>query len=131
MTLRPTDSSALLIDGKLVPGAGGVFDVIDPATEEVLEHAAEGTESDMDAAIAAARHAFDDTTGPAITPFARGVCGNCATRCSPTSRSSARSPSPRSVHRRCSRRAPSSKARSPTCGTVRTGRVLRWKPISG
>ncbi|MGF7121161.1 aldehyde dehydrogenase [Rhodococcus sp. AG1013] len=62
MTLRPTDSSALLIDGKLVPGAGGVFDVIDPATEEVLGHAAEGTESDMDAAIAAARHAFDDTT---------------------------------------------------------------------
>lgn len=62
MTLRPTDSSALLVDGKLVPGSGGVFAVIDPATEEVVGHAAEGTAADMDAAIAAARRAFDDTS---------------------------------------------------------------------
>jgi aldehyde dehydrogenase (NAD+) len=62
MTLRPTDSSALLIDGKLIPGSGGTFDVINPATEEVLGRAADATASDMDAAIAAARRAFDDTT---------------------------------------------------------------------
>jgi aldehyde dehydrogenase (NAD+) len=62
MTLRPTDSSALLIDGKLIPGSGGTFEVINPATEEVLGRAADATASDMDAAIAAARRAFDDTT---------------------------------------------------------------------
>lgn len=62
MTLRPTDSSALLIDGKLIPGSGGTFEVINPATEEVLGRAADATDSDMDAAIAAARRAFDHTT---------------------------------------------------------------------
>ncbi len=62
MTLRPTDSSALLIDGKLVPGSGGVFEVLAPATEEVVGHAAEGTAADMDSAIAAARRAFDETS---------------------------------------------------------------------
>ncbi len=62
MTLRPTDSSLLLIDGKLVPGSGGTFEVINPATEEVLGAAADATPTDMDVAIAAARRAFDDTT---------------------------------------------------------------------
>ncbi|MDI9972030.1 aldehyde dehydrogenase [Rhodococcus sp. IEGM 1307] len=62
MTLRPTDSSALLIDGKLIPGSGGTFEVINPATEEVLGRASDATASDMDAAIAATRRAFDDTT---------------------------------------------------------------------
>ncbi|QXU54385.1 aldehyde dehydrogenase [Rhodococcus sp. LW-XY12] len=61
MTLRPTDSSTLLIDGKLVPGSGGTFAITDPSTEELLGHAAKGTATDMDAAIAAARRAFDDT----------------------------------------------------------------------
>ncbi|SEK31004.1 aldehyde dehydrogenase [Rhodococcus maanshanensis] len=62
MALRPTDSSALLIDGKLVPGSGGTFEVLNPATEEVLGSAAEATAADMDAAIAAARLAFDEGT---------------------------------------------------------------------
>ncbi|MFW0788817.1 aldehyde dehydrogenase [Gordonia sp. CPCC 205333] len=59
--LRPTDSSELLIDGKLVAGSGGVFDVVNPATEEVIGYAANATAADMDAAIAAARNAFDTT----------------------------------------------------------------------
>ncbi|NMO02133.1 aldehyde dehydrogenase [Gordonia sp. TBRC 11910] len=59
--LRPTDSSELLIDGKLVPGSGGTFDVVNPATEEVIGRAADATAADMDAAIAAARNAFDTT----------------------------------------------------------------------
>ena len=46
MTLRPTDSSTLLIDGKLVPGSGGTFEILDPGTEEVLGHAADGTAAD-------------------------------------------------------------------------------------
>lgn len=61
MTLRPADSSALLVDGKLIPGSGGTFEVLNPATEEIIGHAAEGTASDMDAAIGAARRAFDTT----------------------------------------------------------------------
>ncbi|TQF67023.1 aldehyde dehydrogenase [Rhodococcus spelaei] len=62
MTLRPADSSALLVDGKLIPGSGGTFEILNPATEEVVGLAAEGTAADMDAAIAAARRAFDTTT---------------------------------------------------------------------
>jgi len=62
MTLRPETSSELLIDGKLVPGSGGTFTIINPATEEVVGHAADGTTGDMDAAIGAARTAFDTTT---------------------------------------------------------------------
>ncbi|MGV9746664.1 aldehyde dehydrogenase [Rhodococcus zopfii] len=65
MALRPTDSpngsSSLLIDGKLVPGSGGTFEILDPATEDILGYAADGTPADMDAAIAAARQAFDTT----------------------------------------------------------------------
>ncbi|MEE2032138.1 aldehyde dehydrogenase [Rhodococcus chondri] len=61
MPLRPTDSSALLIDGKLVPGSGGTFEIFDPSTEELLGYAADATSADMDAAIDAARRAFDET----------------------------------------------------------------------
>ncbi|WP_137873065.1 aldehyde dehydrogenase [Rhodococcus sp. Q] len=60
-TLLVGDTSTLLVDGKLVPGSGGTFEVVNPATEEVIGHAAEATASDMDAAIDAARRAFDTT----------------------------------------------------------------------
>ncbi len=51
----------LLIDGELVPATGGgTFETLNPATEEVLGVAADGTAEDMDAAIGAARRAFDD-----------------------------------------------------------------------
>ncbi|MFZ2511412.1 MAG: aldehyde dehydrogenase [Gordonia sp. (in: high G+C Gram-positive bacteria)] len=61
MSLTPTKSTELLIDGQLVPGSGGAFDVINPATEEVIGQAAEATAADLDAAIEAARRAFDTT----------------------------------------------------------------------
>src|SRR6476619_7026449 len=53
--------SQLLIDGKLVAGAGGTFQTINPATEEVLGVAADATVDDMGQAIEAARRAFDDS----------------------------------------------------------------------
>ena len=59
--LVPADGTPLLVGGKLVPGGSGVFATINPATEEVLGHAADASPEDMDAAIAAARAAFDDT----------------------------------------------------------------------
>ena len=61
MSLLGDRESRLLVDGKLVAGNGGTFPTINPATEEVLGVAADATVADMDAAIDAARRAFDDT----------------------------------------------------------------------
>ncbi len=50
----------LLIDGELVAATGGVtYENINPATGKVIGVAADATGADMDAAIAAARRAFD------------------------------------------------------------------------
>lgn len=61
MSLLTADSSQLLIGGELRPGGGGTFETVNPATEEVLGHAADADSADLDAAIGAARTAFDDT----------------------------------------------------------------------
>ncbi|TDB92561.1 aldehyde dehydrogenase [Actinomadura sp. 7K534] len=59
---RTTDR-LLLLDGRLTPSAdGGAFETIDPANEDVLGTAADGTPADMDRAIGAARRAFDETS---------------------------------------------------------------------
>jgi len=53
----------LLVDGKLTEAtSGGAFDNIDPATEAVLGQTADAAAADMEAAIGAARRAFDDTS---------------------------------------------------------------------
>ena len=53
----------MLIDGELISAsAGRVFENINPATEEIIGCVADGTAEDMDAAIGAARRAFDSTT---------------------------------------------------------------------
>ncbi len=53
----------LLIDGTLVPArGGGNFDNVNPATEQVLGVAADAVSADMEAAIGAARRAFDQST---------------------------------------------------------------------
>ena len=52
----------LLIDGELrAAEGGGVFETVNPATEEALGVAANATEADAVAAVAAARRAFDTT----------------------------------------------------------------------
>ncbi|WP_419845175.1 aldehyde dehydrogenase family protein [Candidatus Poriferisocius sp.] len=52
----------LLIDGELrAADGGGVFETFNPATEEVLGVAANATDADAVAAVAAARRAFDTT----------------------------------------------------------------------
>lgn len=52
----------LLIDGRLVGASGGAtFETANPATEETLGPAADATAADMDAAVTAARRAFDET----------------------------------------------------------------------
>ena len=62
MTLQDDGLDVLLVDGGLVPASGGgTFETVNPATEEVLGVAADGTAADMDAAIGAARQAFDES----------------------------------------------------------------------
>ena len=52
-----------LIDGRLAPASNGaVFDNVNPATGAVLGTCADGTKDDMEAALAAARRAFDATS---------------------------------------------------------------------
>jgi aldehyde dehydrogenase (NAD+) len=59
---NPPGERRLLIDGKLVEASGGAtFDNVNPATEEVLGPVADGTAADMQAAVDAARRAFDTT----------------------------------------------------------------------
>jgi aldehyde dehydrogenase (NAD+) len=62
--LPPLDPEhRLLIDGELREASNGAsFENINPATEEVLGTCADGTKEDMDAAVAAARRAFDETS---------------------------------------------------------------------
>lgn len=62
----------LFINGTWVaPAAGGTLPVIDPATEEVIHHIPAGTAADADAAVAAARAAFDHGPWPRMTGAAR------------------------------------------------------------
>lgn len=64
-----------LIDGKLVPASdGGTFETLNPATEEVLGVAADGTAADLDAAIDAARRAFDGGVPEWADPAFRARC---------------------------------------------------------
>jgi aldehyde dehydrogenase (NAD+) len=52
----------LFIDGQFREArSGGVYDNVNPATEEVIGRVADAAAADMDAAIAAARRAFDET----------------------------------------------------------------------
>ena len=52
----------LLIDGKLTTARfGGTYENLNPATEEVIGRVADADAGDMDAAIGAARRAYDET----------------------------------------------------------------------
>ena len=52
----------MLIGGKLVDASdGATYDNVNPATEQVIGAAADAADEDVDAAVAAARAAFDDT----------------------------------------------------------------------
>jgi aldehyde dehydrogenase (NAD+) len=65
--------SQLLIDGDWSAATGGArFETIDPATEEVIVDVAEAGAADIDAAVAAARRAFEQGAWPAMTGAQRG-----------------------------------------------------------
>ena len=62
----------LFIGGEWVDPAGSdVIEVISPHTEEVVGRVPEGTNADIDRAVAAARKAFDEGEWPRMTPEER------------------------------------------------------------
>ncbi|MEM5431027.1 aldehyde dehydrogenase [Cupriavidus oxalaticus] len=62
----------LYIDGEWIePSTGGVFDVLDCSTEQVVATVARAESADMQRAVAAARRAFDDGPWPRMTPLER------------------------------------------------------------
>lgn len=64
----------LFINGAWVaPVQGGTLPVIDPATEEVFHHIPAATATDADAAVAAARAAFDRGPWPRLSGAERAV----------------------------------------------------------
>ena len=66
---RPTK---LLIDGQWVPARSGeTFAAVNPATGEVLGHAASGGADDVDAAVAAARRALTSPGWTGMSPHER------------------------------------------------------------
>jgi aldehyde dehydrogenase (NAD+) len=68
--LPPRPEPRLLIDGRLVAASSGAtFPNVNPATEEVIGHTADGTREDLLAAVAAARRAFDETTWSSDAAF--------------------------------------------------------------
>jgi betaine-aldehyde dehydrogenase len=64
----------LFIGGKWVtPQGTGRIEVINPTTERVIASVPEGTEADLDLAVAAAREAFDHGPWPRMAPAERGA----------------------------------------------------------
>ncbi|MCS5618212.1 MAG: aldehyde dehydrogenase family protein, partial [Pirellulales bacterium] len=63
----------LFIDGQWTPARSGkTFETINPATEEVIAQVAEGDAADVEAAVLAARKAFDDGPWPRMDARERG-----------------------------------------------------------
>jgi betaine-aldehyde dehydrogenase len=62
----------LFIGGEWVkPATSATIDVVSPASEEVIARVPEAREADVDRAVAAARHAFDEGPWPRLKPAER------------------------------------------------------------
>jgi len=73
MAITQSTPEAMFIDGKWVEGASGKrIPVYDPSTEEVIAEIPDASNSEVDAAIAAARRAFDQDGWPQTTAQERG-----------------------------------------------------------
>ena len=74
---RPlVDTYSLYIDGRWVEPKTGRYDDISPATEATIAQAPDAGPDDVDAAIAAARRAFDNGPWGSATPDERARCLN-------------------------------------------------------
>ncbi len=65
--------AASIADGHRLTGAEGSFEVIDPTTEEVLAAIPRAGAAEVDAAVAAARRAFESGPWPAFSPRERSA----------------------------------------------------------
>ena len=66
------DRDALFIGGEwATPASSGLLQVISPHSEEVVATVPEGTTADIDAAVAAARTAYDEGPWPRMSPAER------------------------------------------------------------
>ncbi|TCB97249.1 aldehyde dehydrogenase [Micromonospora zingiberis] len=63
-------SQSLFVDGAWRPG-GELFEVVDPATEEVLTRAVQATAADVDAAVEAARRSLTERRWTGLPPLER------------------------------------------------------------
>jgi betaine-aldehyde dehydrogenase len=73
MALAQTSSGTMFIDGKWIEGSSSKrIPVYDPSTEEVIAEVPDASDSEIDAAIAAARRAFDHDGWPQTTAQERG-----------------------------------------------------------
>ena len=79
MTVR--EYSGFFIDGAWrTPAGTGSFDVVSPASEERIGSVPRASAADIDAAVAAARRAFDETDWPRRPPLERAeLCARLAT----------------------------------------------------
>src|SRR3546814_16050251 len=73
MTVPFTTIDKLYINGEWIDSGPEREDVINPATETVIGRAPVGTAAAADAAIAAARTAFDDGPWPTLSMAARAA----------------------------------------------------------
>ncbi len=73
MAVTQSTTEAMFIDGKWIEGTSAKrIPVYDPSTEEVIAEIPDATASEVDAAIAAARRAFDHDGWPQTTAQERG-----------------------------------------------------------
>jgi len=64
--------SNILVGGDWIPADGGTYDIINPATEELAGKAPNCSVAQVEAAAAAARHAFDEGPWPRMSGAERG-----------------------------------------------------------
>src|SRR5215475_13904123 len=73
MPVTQSKVEPMLINGELIESASkDRIPIYDPSTEEVIVEIPDATSADIDAAIAAARHAFDEGGWPQATAQERG-----------------------------------------------------------
>ena len=72
--LRMVDDYPLYIGGEWIEPRRGRYDDISPSTEETIAEAPDADRADVDAAIGAARRAFDEGPWAAATPDERARC---------------------------------------------------------
>ena len=70
------DSYSLYIDGRWIDPECGRYDDISPATESTIAQAPDASLADVDAAVAAARRAFDSGPWASAAPEERARCLN-------------------------------------------------------